>query len=119
VLRAFDGRPARGVQAPLSVSQEQFYVATTDTDLYLLKGEEVLASCTGIVSNARYPQVSPEMLKTGTTYTAVMYYSHSTGETTRMDVDFPGVASRDAVYVDEADLFRSRPADDVRRVVVA
>lgn len=100
-------QPAKGVKAPLSVSHKQFYVGTTDSDLYLLKGKEVVASCTGYVSNARYLQVAFGVLKPGVTYTAVVYYSHSTGETVTMDVDFPAVPARDAQHVDENDPFQT------------
>ena len=100
-------KPAKGVKAPLSVHHKQFYVATTDTDLYLMQGTQVVAACTGMVSNARYVQVEAAKLKPGSTYSAIMYYSHSTGETTTMNVDLPGVASRDAQYVDPADVFQT------------
>lgn len=101
-------QPAKGVKAPLSVSHKQFYVGTTDTDLYLLKGKDVVASCTGYLSNARYLQVAFADMKPGATYTAVMYYSHSAGETVTMEVNFPGVKPRDAQHVDENDPFQSR-----------
>lgn len=100
-------RPAKGVRAPLSVSHKQFYVGTTDTDLYLLEGKDVVASCTGYLSNARYVQVAFSDMKPGATYTAVMYYSHSAGETVTMEVNFPGVKPRDAQHVDENDPFQS------------
>lgn len=100
-------KPAKGVTAPLSVRHKQFYIGTTDTDLYLLDGKTVVASCTGYVSNARYLQVPASKLKPGTTYTAVMYFSHSSGETVRMDVDLPGKEARPAQNVDQADPFQS------------
>lgn len=100
-------RPAKGVTAALSVRHKQFYIGTTDTDLYLLDGQTVVASCTGYVSNARYLQVPASKLKPGRTYTAVMYFSHSTGETVRMDVDLPAQPSRAAQNVDQADPFQS------------
>lgn len=100
-------QPAKGVKAPLSVSHKQFYIGTTDTDLYLVKGKEVIASCTGYVSNARYLQVPPDVLKPGSTYSAVMYYSHSAGETVTMEVDFPAVPPRDPQHVDTVDPFQT------------
>lgn len=104
---SFVYQPAKGVTAPLSVRHKQFYIGTTDTDLYLLEGKTVVASCTGYVSNARYLQVPASKLKAGKTYTAVMYFSHSTGETVRMDVDLPGKDARAAQNIDTADPFQS------------
>lgn len=94
-------------KAPLSIKHKQFYVGTTDTDLYLLQGSTVIASCTGFVSNARYLQVPASKLVAGKTYSAIMYFSHSTGETVRMDVDLPGKPGRAAQYVDQADVFQT------------
>ncbi len=93
--------------AAVSVNHKQFYVGTTDTDLYLLQGTTVVAACTGKMSNARYLQVPASKLKAGTTYTAVMYFSHSSGETVRMDVDLPAKPGRAAQYVDPNDVFQT------------
>lgn len=105
---SFVYKPVKAAKsAPLSVRHKQFYIGSTDTDLYLLHGSTVLASCTGKVSNARYLQVPASKLVPGKTYTAVMYFSHSTGETVRMDVDLPGKPSRAEQNVDQADVFQS------------
>lgn len=104
---SFVYQPVKGLTAPLSIKHKQFYIASTDTDLYLLNGSTIVASCTGYLSNARYLQVPANMLKAGATYTAVMYFSHSTGETVRMDVDLPGKPGRAAQYVDPNDVFQT------------
>jgi hypothetical protein len=93
-------KPAKGMTAPLSVSERNFWAVAGDEDLYLLQGTKVIASCTGTVSNARYLSVPASALKPGTTYTAVEYFSHEIGESTAINVDLPGVAGRDSVVLD-------------------
>lgn len=94
-------KPAKGVKAQtLSVSERNFWAVLGDEDLYLMQGKTVIASCTGTASNARHLSVPTASLKSGTTYTAVMYFSHEIGESTSMNVDLPGVAARDRVVAD-------------------
>jgi hypothetical protein len=93
-------KPAKGVTAPLSVTERNFWAVAGDEDLYLMQGSKVIASCTGTVSSARYLSVPASALKSGTTYTAVMFISHEIGESTSMNVDLPGKPARDQVTFD-------------------
>lgn len=94
-------KPAKGLKAQtLSVSERNFWAVAGDEDLYLMQGTTVVASCTGTASNARHLSVPTSLLKPGTTYAAVMYFSHEIGESTSMDVDLPGKAARERVVVD-------------------
>lgn len=93
-------KPAKGVKDPLTVSERNFWAGLGDEDLYLMQGTTVVASCTGTMSNKRYLSVPQSALKPGTTYTAVMYYSHEIGESTSMDVHLPGVKAPGPVEVD-------------------
>lgn len=103
---AFVYKPAKGVKAPtLSVSERNFWAVAGDEDLYLMQGTTVVASCTGTTSNARYLAVPTSALKSGTTYTAVMFFSHEIGESTSMNVDLPGVTGRESIAVDPNDPF--------------
>lgn len=98
-------QPAKGVKAPLSVSERNFWAVAGDEDLYLMQGSTVVASCTGFTSSARYLSVPASALRSGTTYSAVMYYSHEIGESTSMDVDLPGTAKRDSAALDPNNAF--------------
>jgi hypothetical protein len=100
-------KPAKGVKAPLSVRESNFWAGAGDEDLYLLQGTKVVASCTGTISNQRYLAVPLSALKPGATYTAVEYFSHEIGESTAINVDFPAVAPRSAQYVDPSDPFQT------------
>jgi hypothetical protein len=82
------------------VSERNFWAGLGDEDLYLMQGTKVIASCTGTLSSARHLTVPASALKSGTTYTAVMYFSHEIGESTAMNVDLPGTTARDSVVVD-------------------
>ena len=98
-------KPAKGVKAPLSVSERNFWLAAGDVDLYLMQGAKVIASCTGTLSNHRYLSVPASALKVGATYSAVMYYSHEIGESTSMDVDLPGRPAPEPVQLDASKAF--------------
>lgn len=98
-------RPAKGVTAPLTVTERNFYAGLGDADLYLLQGTTIVASCTGTFSNKRHLTLAPSALKPGTTYTAVMYYSHSIGESTSMTVDLPGKKAPGPAEVDTSKAF--------------
>lgn len=98
-------KPAKGVSASLSVTERNFYAGLGDADLYLLQGSTVIASCTGTFSNKRHITVPASALKPGATYTAVMFYSHSIGESTSMTVDLPGTKAPEPVVVDASKAF--------------
>jgi hypothetical protein len=98
-------KPAKGVKAPLSVSERNFWAVIGDDDLYLMQGTKVIGSCTGTVSSARYLSVPASALKSGTTYTAVLYVSHEIGESTSMNVDLPAKAQRESVTFDPNEPF--------------
>jgi len=86
-------KPAKGVKASLSVISRNFWAGLGNDDLYLMKGSQVIASCTGALSNKRYLSVPASKLKSGTTYTAVLFFSHEIGESTSIEVRLPGVAA--------------------------
>lgn len=92
-------RPAKGVTAPLTVSERNFWAGLGDEDLYRMQGRTVIASCTGTLSNKRYLEVPAKALTPGKTHSAVMYYSHEIGESTSMDVHLPGVDAPEPLVV--------------------
>ncbi|MDQ1688348.1 MAG: hypothetical protein QOK42_1323 [Frankiaceae bacterium] len=82
-------KPAKGVKGNITVFAQWYFVGTTDVDIYLVGAGKVLGKCGGEMGNERHFDVAASALKPGKAYTAIAWYSHSTGEGLTLEVDMP------------------------------
>ena len=82
-------KPAKGVKGDITVFAEWYFIGSTDVDIYLLDGAKLLGRCGGEMGNERHFDVSAKSLKPGKKYTAVAWFSHSSGEGLTLEVDMP------------------------------
>jgi hypothetical protein len=81
--------PAKGVKGNITVFAQWYFAVTTDVDIYLVGAGKVLGKCGGEMGNERHFDVPASALKPGKVYTAIAWFSHSTGEGLTLEVDMP------------------------------
>jgi hypothetical protein len=82
-------KPAKGVKGDITVFAQWYFAGTTDVDIYLLGAGKILGKCGGEMGNERHFDVSAKALKPGKVYTAIAWFSHSSGEGLTLEVDMP------------------------------
>ena len=92
--------PAKGVKGDMTLFTKWYFPSTTDVDLYLLAGSNIIASCTGNLGNERYIQIAAKTLKPGKVYTAIAYTTRSTGEGLTLEAAMPSVAISEFTHED-------------------
>ena len=82
-------KPAKGVNGDITVYSYWYFLMTTDVDIYLTDGKTLLGRCGGEQGNVRHFDVPASALKSGKKYTAIAWFSHSSGEGLTLEVDMP------------------------------